>query len=433
MRRASFRQTTIALVLALGVSLLASVRQVREHGYLSLNAQTDFSVYYTAAGLISDHLGGRLYDEAASGVDPQRRQAGAGTVFAQEAKRRGIAKVDLYVYPPILAQILRPFSRLRIRDALLAWRLTNCCFILLVSMCLSYLLPGTSRRYAVPALLLGMLSFSPLWQALHYGQVTLVLLGLISLGVLLQFVGWQRASAFALAVAALIKLTPLLLLLPMLVWREWRWARWFAGTLLLGLIASYAGHELALIVTFFLHVVPPMSRGIISRENQTILSAVEMMWCRGRNSTGLVVPTDVIAMGRVLSLLVLAVGIGAIWPGQGDPTAGRKVDVLFSFALLSLCIAPVAWIDTLIFAYPLLVRVWARLYRRMPLMPELLLVFGCSAGLGAALAFRSLPRLSSVTSLQYVPLLSAIVLAMYVLFSARSDEQATRRGSRVAA
>ena len=282
MKIASFRQIISAIILALFLGLLASANEVHQRGYLRLETQTDFAVYYTAACLLHDHLGDHLYDEAGNGTDPQRQEASRKGLFSREAQEHGISEVDLYVYPPFLAELLLPLTLFPLRIAFIVWRCVSFCMILLSVSCLTRLAVGRWRSTVWIALLAGLLCFSPIWQALHYGQITLVLFGLISSGVVLYQCGWKATSAAVLAVAALIKLTPIILLLPMLIWRDWRWARWFGGALLAGLVLSNGPHVPRLILTFVVSVLPPMSAGVISRENQTLLSAVQMVWCGGK-------------------------------------------------------------------------------------------------------------------------------------------------------
>ena len=415
MKAVSFGQTIGTLLFAALFCLGSSANEIHQPGYLSVDGQTDFAVYYTAASLLHDHLGSHLYDEAADGLNPQRREARAGGFFLDEARRRGVRKVDLYLYPPFLAELLIPLTIVPINVASLIWRLLGFGTIAISAGCLSRLLGMRWFSLCSLAVLTGFLCFSPLWQALHYGQITILLLGLFSLGVLLYRNGWKRTSAILCAVTALIKLTPLLLLAPMLVWRDWRWIRWFGLAFVAGLAICSGVQTAGMLSRFFFHVVPAMSGGVISRENQTVLSGVQMLWCRGHNVAGLVVPRAVLWLGQSGSVLLLAAGVWRILPVGQSLSPERRTVVLMGFALLSLCVAPVAWVDTQIFGYLLLVLVWAALLQRRHSLLQLMLVATCTVFMGGSLALKDLPWVRSVTLLQYLPLISSIVLTMYAL------------------
>lgn len=427
MKVVSPHQIIGTLLLAGLLCLGASANEIHQPAYLSLDKQTDFAVYYTAASLIRDHLGRHLYDEAADGSNPQRREARSGGVFLNEARRRGLQRMNLYLYPPFFAEMLVPLAPLSIRMASIVWRLLGCSMVLLSAGCLSRLLGMRWLSVFSLAVLTGFCCFSPLWQALHYGQVTLILLGLLSLGILTYHEGWKRTSALLCAVAALIKLTPLVLLAPMIVWREWRWVRWFGSVFVVGLVLSNALPVSGMVATFFLHVVPPMSNGILSRENQTLLSATQMMWCHGRNVAGLIVPRPVLWIGKSESFLLLAAGCWMISPVGPSLAPERRSLALVSFVSLSLCAAPVAWIDTQVFGYLLLVLVSAELLRRPGPLWRLTLVFTCTVCMGGSLALKSIPWVRSVTPLQYLPLIASIVLAMYALAFTRKTFQTEAR------
>ena len=66
-------------------------------------------------------------------------------------------------------------------------------------------------------------------------------------------------------------------MLPILLWRDWRWLRWFAGALAIGVFAMCLinGPEVALF--YLTHVLPPMSGGIADIQNKSIASAVGLL------------------------------------------------------------------------------------------------------------------------------------------------------------
>ncbi len=338
----------------------------------------------------------------------------------QEARRRGIQKIKLYVYPPFLADLLLPFAWLPVSWALWIWRLLSLLIVALSAYLIGRLLRVRWPTWPAMLVLAGIICFSPLWQGLHYGQITVLLFGLWCGGVFAYDKKYKRISGGLFGIAVLIKLTPLLVIFPFLIWRDWRWTRWFLGTVLVGFLLTCVVNSPQLLATFFLHVVPPMSKGIASRENQTILSAVQMIWSHGRNYSNLVVPRNILKLGKMLSAGLVAVAVVLTYRLGADLRLERRPLVLAAFALLSPLVSPVAWIDTLVLGYLLLAVLWASLLRQHQSLAEVLLLTSCSIGMGASLAIKDLPWIRSVTALQYIPLLSSIVLVIYALYKGKS-------------
>lgn len=413
----SHRQSVIALAVAFLLSMAASMKTLRyPFDYLGLVQQTDFKVYYVASDLVRDHLNSHLYDEAGTGVDPQRRNASDDSVIARMAHSKGIKRTQLYVYPPFLADVLLPFTWLSLIEGMWEWRILSLLAVVLSAGLVSRLLG--LRLLSIPSLLVlaGLLCFSPLWQGMHYGQITMVLLALLSACVLLYARGWKRTSALVLSIAVLVKMTPLLLVVPILIWRDWRWMRWFAGGIAIGLLLMCFENSPGTVLFYFRHVVPPMSSGIPARENKTVLSAVEMLWCNGLDYQGMVVPANVILIGKLLSAFVVTAAASLAYRSRTDLQQAGRPFVLAAFALLATCVSPVSWVDALMIGYILLALLWKRMLDGGRTFAELLLLFATTVAMGASLAIGHVFwRIDNVTFFQYVPLILAILLVLYVL------------------
>jgi len=142
--------------------------------------RTDLTVYLAAAGALAD--GGDPYDAKSP---------------------RGWR----YVYPPLLAIVARPLTRLAVPDAALVVYAVSVGALALAAWALARRM-GTRGPWAVG---LGMLACAPfVVQTLQRGQVTLVLLAVQGLG----FVAWARGRAVTagawLALGVGLRLTPLL-------------------------------------------------------------------------------------------------------------------------------------------------------------------------------------------------------------------------------
>ena len=138
------RLERLCLVL-LGLVFVASALQgslmiVRSHGL-----QRDFRVYFNAASMIRNHEGSHIYDQAADGIDPQLAWADPNTLFAAQARQLGLDHIRLYVYPPLLADMLVPLTSLRLVSAEHAWLLLNVIFILAATLILARIMSPSQR------------------------------------------------------------------------------------------------------------------------------------------------------------------------------------------------------------------------------------------------------------------------------------------------
>jgi hypothetical protein len=192
--------------------------------------------------------------------------------------------------------------------------------------------------------------------------VTLLLLLLWVVATLFYVENRKFLSAFLIAIAVLIKLTPLILLVPMLIWRDWRWVGWFFGSLatLITLVCLKNGHETFLF--FALHVMPSMSNGIPVLDNKTVLSAVQIVWHGRLDFTGVIIPHMVILFGKVLSAgIVACAAVLTTCLGEDLPIDARAA-VIAAFSLLSVCVAPVSWEHAYGLAFFMLAVMWKRAF-----------------------------------------------------------------------
>jgi hypothetical protein len=133
-----------------------------------------------------------------------------------------------YIYPPLLTSLLQPFFPLGAREASNYFKITNYAAVLVLYFLLYVTLQryGFSRRLAAAAPFVLLVFNVPLCRAIAYQQVTIHVVNLILLSLLL----YERSnplSALALCGAVNLKVTPVVLILPFLVNREWRWFFYF--------------------------------------------------------------------------------------------------------------------------------------------------------------------------------------------------------------
>ncbi len=373
------RPSKIALLLVL---LLCTSKAVR---YWTKPNLSDFRVYETAALLVREHRSLLIYNGADTGADPQLRFADPQSVFAGAARQLGIDPVRMYVYPPILADLLLPMTLMNARHAGIVWNAVNVLILAgFVWLCTSMLqIPW--KGVAGIALVLGTITYKPMLECLTWGQITIVLLGLWTLGVYCYARGWIVASALALALATSIKLTPLVAIVPFLLWKEWRWLRVY----LLGLAALFLG-VLALngpmcLEDCFRHVIPAMSAGIPDVANRSLLSSFQLFyvtWKGGDAMTPtLLVPHVVGTMGKATGLLCLAAVAVLVARYRASSSLYSRALTLSLFPLLSVLISPVSWMHAYVICLLPLVMLWAEALRTKVPVGYLALLTVCSVEL----------------------------------------------------
>jgi hypothetical protein len=275
------------------------------------------------------------------------RFATPGSTFQQTAASIGIPAVRLYVYPPTLADLLVPFTFLSLQNASDAWLALNLLAILGAAMLVTWMLYDTVFHIACIGFFVGILLFRGNGWSFGEGQISSVLLLLWTAGIVCYVKGYKRTSAAAFALATAIKLTPLIVLLPFLVWREARWVRWFAFSLAaicLILCLVNGPHSLA---DYGLHVMPPMSTGFISLSNVSLPSGLQQLYLglAGKDflAENAIVPHAIVLGSKLIAAAVMVATLISIYRLGPVRSIMERAKILALIALLSLYCSPVAW------------------------------------------------------------------------------------------
>jgi hypothetical protein len=391
---------------------MASLCELRIHRYLSPAAETDFDIYYVASQMVRAGNNAHLYDGIGSDAFYQIRSMDDNLSFAQVAHQDGLPHIFYYTYPPLLADSLLPLTSFSIERAALLWRIVSLAAVILSCACIAQLLGYSLFSMPGLAVLAGMFCFAPLWQGLHYGQITMVLLLLWCAGILFYVRGSVRASALILAAGVLLKLTPLIVIVPILLWRDWRWLRWFVIGIAAGGLAICCINSPATVTWYLFHAVPHMSAGLADIENKTVPSAVGLL-CGIR---GQVTSHPIALLGKLLSFGLLAAAALLTFRSRQDVAAQRQASVLAAFALLSLCTAPIAWLDTYVIGGILLALLWKQAFHSNVSALHLVSLAAATALMGASAGHSAIYwRLENSTLFQVAPVAAALSLIFFVL------------------
>jgi hypothetical protein len=164
----------------------------------------DFASYYYGLRVALD--GGSPYDAAAL-ADRSRAEG-------------GVSPVHPFFYPPPALLVLLPAAFLSLRDAVVGMYLFNH-LVLAAAGWMLWVLLGR-REALLPALAFLLLTFSPIQINNQWGQINLWVLLLILSGLVLIDRGRDLPGGILLGAAAMVKISPALLVAWMIYRRRWR-------------------------------------------------------------------------------------------------------------------------------------------------------------------------------------------------------------------
>jgi hypothetical protein len=322
---------------------------------------TNFSMYYTAAWLVRSNMSMHIYDVVDRNTNPQTIFADPKTVFAQTAHAHGISRITLYLYPPTLADLIVPLTALSPSAALMVWHALDVLMIVGLSLALTQMLDvkfwGSTVLVAAAVLL-----FRPTLNTIHWGQVTILLTFLLTVGLSLYVYGHKNIAALLFVLAIAIKLEPIIVILPFIVWRDWKCLRSLAiwGVLLgLGLWAVNGSDALNL---YFLHQLPAMSGGELGSGDFDVNRSLGNIFYTYLGGAHPVVSSRGLAwLVRVVSALILCYAgwLSRLKPGENS-TNLRQFEIGMMFLLFACCLSPYSWFYNWALSAPVVVMFYKR-------------------------------------------------------------------------
>jgi hypothetical protein len=304
----------------------------------------DFNTLWTAARGFS--LGGSLYDPAAVAANH------FGAVF----------KV-----PPFYGMLLLPFARTDVNAALAVDRaLDAVLYLACAAILFSWLRARLDAPVALAAVALVFGLMQPAFDTIAYGQIDIVLLLLVTLAFMALRAGRPAAVGLAVALAALLKLYPLVLVIFLAARREWRAVAWTAAWLVALVFVGVAVMGWREHVIYAAQILPRIGGGTGWVENQT----VNGFFCRLLAAARRPEPVH----DRAVDLLtwagfLLAAGAAAVVATRRPEPRSRAAALQLGLFLVVMVLAvPAAWIHyETVTILTFLVLVWAAEER--PLTP----------------------------------------------------------------
>jgi hypothetical protein len=237
------------------------------NAWREMRAPNDFTAdYVTALAWVRE---GRAFRPLPAVLARDRANDYAVSVGA----RRILLLGPYYVHPPTALPALMPFTLLGYRAAVWAWQLASVALVLATGVLLAPLAAEAGAPLGAPLLSLLLLLWPPVLTNLELGQWSIPLAAALAAGHRAWERGARRRAAGFMALAAGLKLTPLLLA-PFLALRDRRAALWFAGVFafLAALALPFGGLDIW--------------RALV-RESAPNAHAWETFWHNGLSFTGL--------------------------------------------------------------------------------------------------------------------------------------------------
>ncbi len=358
-------QWLFALIIS---SLLMSSLLQRYLGGIMDEPDLDFYDYYFEAAMVHDHPHTDMYSAAMSG-NPQLRHAPPESEVYQRAEAAGFNGTNLYLYPPLLADLLIPLSTLPPHLAAMLWRCFNLFLVFGCAVLLTRFL-GLSLISAEAGLLLfACFTFWPVHETIAQGQISIVLLGLWTIAVVAYGNGNAVLSAACLALATWLKVTPVLVLPLFLIWNDRKWiASYLSTASAFGLLVVWINGWQNLLTSF--KVLLGMSGSVPAFPNKCI-GALLAWFYYGKAATYdearvLIAnpqPHGLLITAKVLSLGFYAACMMMVWRRRSEKPVLRAMTIAV-FAIVISLTSPVSWRHGYSAAAILLIILWVQCLRK---------------------------------------------------------------------
>ncbi len=240
----------------------------------------------TPADIASPYLGGWFFEHGAfadiygfsakdmfSGVIPQSWQQAAvqGEINAKT--------LYPYVYPPIWAALLGPVTKVITFSAFSKLAFFVHFVLIYLSMFLSWRLAGRPGVFVAWALVLSVYMFAALpgMAALSQNQPQILVVFLMLLGLERLAAGHSVSAGIALALAATLKITPVLLIVLFILQKDWRgfWAMVATGAAIV--VASFALAGVDMHLAYLAYVAEMGNTVFISKLNWSLASSLYLL------------------------------------------------------------------------------------------------------------------------------------------------------------
>ncbi|OGF45741.1 MAG: hypothetical protein A2452_01595 [Candidatus Firestonebacteria bacterium RIFOXYC2_FULL_39_67] len=321
---------------------------IKNQGYI------DFTSYYIAADAIKQK--GSPYDS----IDIRDNHI-MNIIKSADLKRMGIdfqvPEKFAYTYPPLLSILLVPLTVFKYPSALIIWNILNLMFFALAVYFSFRILNGRFLEIITALTLLLFFGSMPSYETFSLGQVNFLVYALCLLAFLLEERGNSKLSAFSLAFASVLKITPAVLLLYFLFFTEKkRYIFYFfafgAGLLLLS--GAFIG--LPSLYHYLTYIFPKLAGSYLLDNNKALISLFSRVFLENPMVTPLFISRIAANTSAVIIAISLITVSGVILKRAKKVLSYESRVLAFSATLVfSLLLQTLLEIHHLIYAFlPLL-------------------------------------------------------------------------------
>ncbi|OGF51176.1 MAG: hypothetical protein A2231_01950 [Candidatus Firestonebacteria bacterium RIFOXYA2_FULL_40_8] len=270
---------------------------------LKNNGYIDFTSYYIAADAVKQ--GGSPYDS----IDIKDNHI-MNVVKPGDLKRMGISfpvpEKYAYTYPPLLSLLLVPLTLFKYSIALMLWNIINLLFFVLAVYFTLKILSGRPMHMITALTLLLFFGSMPSYETFSLGQVNFLVYALCLLAFALEERGNGKLSAFTLAFASIIKITPAVLLLYFLFFaKKKRYILYFfafgAGLLLLS--GVFIG--LPSLYHYLTYIFPKLAGSYLLDNNKALISLFSRIFLENP----MVIPLVISRTASNIMTVIIAAGL----------------------------------------------------------------------------------------------------------------------------
>ncbi len=338
-----------------------------------------------------------------------------------------MSSIQEYVYPPLLADLLVPLSQVPLHLAVLLWRAMNLTLIAGSVLLLARMLRVPTLSFEFAVLFVSAFCFFPVVEAISAGQIAIAMFALLTISVVAYSDGQIILSASALALASVLKVTPVLLIPLFFIWKDRRWLISYLSVSF-GLVAAMAAFNGTLSVGTFLHVVTSMGAGFPVALNKSIGAIVSWIYFGKLFDQDSAASVAVSASPRFLSFAAKTVSLlfylsclCLVWRSRSKMDRALRATVIAVLYLAILCISPVSWRHGYAAAFIVVTICWAGALRTKPRLVHAVLLCLLTVIVGTpfldAAAKAPLPQFLKIV-------LSASWVIICILFSLETLSQA---------
>jgi hypothetical protein len=347
----------------------------------------DFSAYYVAGRLASEKPPESLYYHSVypdGRIDPAAYADGWPRVTSQY----GVSKAITFVYPPLFAVLMKPFAYFSYDVAYVLWTIVT---VVLTFASVLFCLSLGERRVSIELaliLIVGLFSYFPFYEELVLGQVGSLILFVCACGVWLLSRNRIWSSAFCLALATMIKITPVIVV-PLLVFhRKWKWLAAYGCWMVCMLAFSIWQAGWGAHAQFLHNVMPSVSCGIPSSYNASLVVYVQELFLGYVPTAKLppALPALACTVSKAVSFVIFGAMIIRFYLYRRAQNLTRHLILMI---LVSLVISPISWWHHYTIALLPFIYLWCTMRepsRDMLLLASVLVVGTNVAGFGVQLS-----------------------------------------------